>query len=62
MDIFGQVLINKKNNFVNSKYPKDAASMLIVYLNDTSTDIKQSIEKISKITKKKKIFSRICIN
>ena len=57
MEMMDKALIHATDNFVKAGYPRDAASMLIVELDGTATEVKELIEKVSEIAKKNKSSS-----
>ena len=52
MEMMDKALIHATDNFVKAGYPRDAASMLIVELDGTETEVNELIDRVSKIAKK----------
>ena len=61
MEMMDKALIHATDDFVKAGYPRDAESMLIVEVDGTETEVKESIEKVSQIAKKNN-FSSIKIS
>ena len=57
MEMMDKTLIQATDNFVKAGYPRNAESMLIVELDGSEIEVKESIEKISDIAKKNKSSS-----